>query len=191
MKLYNGIELGPLLEEDAALLQGAILMTDPQQVVEFGFLRGHSARIMLEVMSEKATLTSYDNTTVSNIPNDPRFTLVRRGQEDYLPTPGVDFVFLDASHDLELNQKTWKLLQGALSETAIVAVHDTGAWFDNVFDFNLGYATDAGYLHCPDERKFMNWIKKEYPDWQQIHFGTTRRINHGITLLQKYYPLSV
>ena len=190
MITYNGIELGPLLEEDRKLLQAIILMTDPKNVIEFGFLRGHSTRTMLEVLSPNAMLTSYDNTSVSNIPDDKRFTLKRIGQEEYGGHENVDFVFLDASHDFELNKETFKRLLPTLTENAIIAVHDTGKWFANVFEFELGYEHEGGWLHCPDERKFMNWIKEEYPQWQQIHFNTQSKISHGITLLQQYNKLS-
>lgn len=190
MITYNGIELGPLLEEDKKLLQAVILMTDPKNLIEFGFLRGHSTRAMLEVMSQMSTLTSYDNTPVSNIPEDTRFTLVRKGQEDFKETKDVDFVFLDASHDFELNKITFEKLLPCITNDCIIAVHDTGKWFDNVFQFEIGYAHDGGYLHCPDERKFMNWIKEKYPEFQQIHFNTQTKISHGITLLQQYNKLS-
>lgn len=190
MITYQGIELGPLLPEDALLLQAIIKMTNPMNVVEFGFLRGRSTRVMLEAMDANARLTSHDNTEVYNIPEDPRFTLKRIGQEDFEPMENVDFVFLDASHDFELNKKTFEKLQSSLTDDAIIAVHDTGKWFANVFEFHLGYEHEGGWLHCPDERKFMNWIKETYPEYQQIHLNTQSKISHGISLLQKYNKLT-
>lgn len=190
MITYQGIELGTLLPEDASLLQAIIKMTNPMNVVEFGFLRGQSTRVMLEVMDQNAKLTSHDNTEVYNIPEDPRFTLKRIGQEDFEPMENVDFVFLDASHDFELNKQTFEKLQSSLTEDAIIAVHDTGKWFANVFEFEKGYEYDGGWLHSPDERKFMNWIKETYPEYQQIHFNTQSKISHGISLLQKYNKLT-
>ena len=190
MKTYNGIELGPLLQEDAKLLQALILMINPVNLVEFGFLRGHSTRIMLEVMSEDAKLTSHDNTIVSNIPDDKRFTLKRIGQEDFEPMENVDFVFLDASHSFELNKITFEKLLSSLTEDALIVVHDTGKWFANVFEFEIGHEFEGGWLHCPEERQFVNWVKDNYPEWQQIHLNTQRKISHGITVLQKYKKLN-
>lgn len=190
MKTYNGIELGPLLEEDGKLLQALIQMTNPINLVEFGFLRGASTRIMLEAMSPDAKLTSFDNTITSNVPKDPRFKLEKIGQEDF-PTEmkDIDFVFLDASHFFELNKITFERLLGSLTEDALIIVHDTGKWFANVFEFERGYEFEGGWLHCPEEREFVNWIKDKYPEWQQIHLNTQRKISHGITILQKYKRL--
>lgn len=191
MITYKGIELGPLLEDDKKLLQAIILMNDPKNVVEFGFLRGHSTRVMLEVMSPDSKLTSYDNTEVSNIPEDSRFELKRIGQEDFDGGKDIDFVFLDASHYFDLNKITFKKLLPCLTENCIIAVHDTGKWFENVFKFERGHEFEGGWLHCPEEREFVNWIREEYPDWQQIHFNTQSKISHGMTLLQKYHKLNV
>jgi hypothetical protein len=190
MITYNGIELGPLLEEDKALLKAIILMTAPKNVVEFGFLRGESARTMLSVMGEDAKLTSYDLDAPNTMTNESRLTLIHASQENFEPMENVDFVFLDASHDFELNKKTFEKIQSSLTPNAIIAVHDTGKWFANVFEFHIGYEHEGGWLHCPDERKFVNWVKEAYPNYQQIHFNTQDKISHGITLLQNYYPLT-
>lgn len=185
---YNGIILGPLLKEDAQFLQAIIKMTTPKKLVEFGFFRGDSARAMLEVMDADAHLHSFDNTK-NPVVDDPRFTFHMKSQEE-VEIYDIDFVFLDASHDFELNKKTFERLERRMNPKGIIAVHDTGTWPGNVFDAEAGYEREDGrYVHCPGEIEFVNWVKENYQDWQQIHFHSDRAVRHGITLLQRYEKL--
>lgn len=178
--------LGPLLDADADFLKAIIGMTTPLVVLEFGFLYGDSARAMLSAMRHDARLISIDKDRWSNIENEPRFTFHQVSQETFIPEEIVDFVFLDASHELEINKQTFMNIVPHLSEKAIIAIHDTGKWPHNVYQFNAGMDTSDGrYSHCPDEIRFTNWLQDEHPDWQQIHFHSDRETRHGITLLQK------
>lgn len=184
--------LGPLLDEDVALLQAVIKMTSPKVLVEFGFFHGKSAQAMLDVMLPDARLVSYDNTQSGSEVRDSRFTFKRKSQTEFEPMECVDFVFVDASHDLALNKETWRQIVDCLSPTAIVAIHDTGLWVRNAWGFDRGYTMpDGRYTHCPDERMFVNYLKEEYPEFQQIHLHSDTELRHGITLLQKYNKLDV
>lgn len=187
---YNGIILGPLLKEDAEFLQAIIKMTTPKVLVEFGYFWGDSARAMLEVMREDAELHSFDNTK-DPVVVDSRFHFYKKSQEEIEGIKDIDFVFLDASHELDLNIKTFEKLVPYLSDKAIIAVHDTGTWVGgNVFNVEAGYLKDNGeYVHRPDELEFVNWVKERYPQFQQIHFHSSREVRHGITLLQNYAKL--
>lgn len=188
MKDYNGQSLGPLMPEDALLLQAVIKMTTPKVLVELGHFWGESARKIIEVMGD-AHLYSYDNTKDSSI-DDPRFTFYKKSQEE-VDVPNIDFIFIDASHDIELNKQTFIKLLPLLTDEAIIAVHDTGTWCKgNVFEIEYGHDSPNGYVHCPDELKFVDWIKENYPDFQQIHFHSSREVRHGMTLLQKYTKLT-
>lgn len=192
MITWKGITLGRLLDEDAEFLRAIIKMTTPKTVVEFGYLHGDSARIMLGAMDSEARLYSFDNTTNGADP-DPRFTFYKLSQTDIDQTDikDIDFVFLDASHELELNKITFEKLLPIMSKNGIIAVHDTGSWaLGNVWEFERGKLNkDGSWMHCPDEVDFVNWIKKEYPEYQQIHFHSSRDVRHGITLLQRYIKL--
>ena len=185
-------ELGPIMPEDGLLLQAIIRMTNPKTLVEFGHFWGASARIMLEAMDEDAVLHSYDNTKDSSIEGDPRFIFHRQSQEEVSGIESIDFVFLDASHDFDLNVKTFEAIMHKLSPKAIIAVHDTGTWIGgNVYNAEAGYANDRGdWVHCPDELKFVDWIADTYPEFQQMHFHSSRALRHGITLLQRYEKLT-
>jgi len=188
---YNGIDLGPLLNEDALLLQALIKMTTPRIVVEFGYLWGDSSTAMLEVMSPDAMLHSFDNSK-NPIIEDSRFCFHRKSQEEIDGIENIDFVFLDASHEFELDKLTFLRIKECLSEKAIIAVHDTGTWVGgNVFNAEVGEMNALGqWVHRPDEVRFVDWIKKEYPEFQQIHLHSSRELRHGMTLLQRYKKLT-
>lgn len=179
--------LGPAQDEDVLLLQAVIKITCPLKLVELGHLNGYSAKKILEVMREDAVLTSYDPTVNSNI-NDPRFIFKKQGQEEYNETE-VDFIFFDASHDLEINKQTFLKVLPTLNKNAIIAVHDTGLWNTMVLDTG-GYWIDNGYAHRPDERAFVNWLQEQY-NFNAIHFHTLRETRHGMTLLQLDNTLNI
>ena len=183
--------LGPLLDEDAEFLKSVIKMTDPKIVMEFGHLFGDSARAMLSVMSEDSKLYSYDCDRETSI-KDHRFVYHKISQEKFEPVPNVDFVFLDASHDLELNKQTFEKLIGCMSLKGIIAVHDTGTWPTNTYGMDFGKTLpDGRYAHRPSEIMFVNWILETYPEWNQIHFHSDSSLRHGITLLQKKTKLEI
>lgn len=187
---YNGMELGPILPSDARVLEAIIMATNPKVVIEFGHFWGTSARVMLRAMDHDAELHSFDNTKDGKI-DDPRFHFYRQSQETISGIDNIDFVFLDASHDLELNKATFQALQGHLSGKAIIAVHDTGTWVGgNVFNCDFGKPDAKGnWIHNQGELDFVNWLKESHPDWQQIHLHSSRQVRHGITLLQRYIKL--
>lgn len=163
-------------------------MTCPLKVVELGYLNGYSANIILNALKEDSLLISYDNTTHGNI-NDRRFIFKHKSQEDYEETD-VDMVFFDASHDFELNKKTFRKVILSLNKQAIIAIHDTGLWNIKMQDVG-GYWINDGYAHRPDERKFVNWIKEFYPKYQVINFHSLKETRHGMTLIQKLDTLLI
>jgi predicted O-methyltransferase YrrM len=181
------LEIGPIQHEDVLLLQAVIKMTAPTKLVEFGYLDGYSSRKFLEVMRDDAQLISYDNSRNGKI-DDPRFTFKKKSQTDYEETE-VDFIFFDASHDLNLNIIAFEKVYPTLNEGAIIAVHDTGLWNEMVVN-NGGKWIGGYYAHQPDERAFVNYLKETY-DLETIHFHTVKETRHGMTLLQKYNKLVV
>lgn len=181
------MELGKIQSQDELLIQAIIKMTCPLKLVELGYLNGYSTGIILNAMRDDATLVSYDNTTYSKT-DDPRFTFKCLSQEDY-EEDNIDFIFFDASHDLTLNQNTFKKVYPTLNEGAIIVVHDTGLWDKLIQDVG-GKWIDCGYAHRPGEREFVNWLHDTY-GLQTIHFHTLKETRHGITILQKYIKLDI
>lgn len=186
MKEYNGLSLGPLMPEDAEFLKAIIKMTTPKVLIEFGHFWGESARAMMEAMDGDAVLHSYDNAHEPSVEQSERFIYHRASQETVEGIENIDFVFLDASHDFQLNMSTFERLRDHLSDKAIIAVHDTGTWCKgNVFEFDQGHSNpDGSYTHCPDEIKFVNHLASYEPQLQIIHFHSRHSVRHGITLLQ-------
>lgn len=173
------IELGPIQDCDVLLLQAVIKMTCPINLVELGYLNGYSTKKILEVMRPDAKLTSYDSTVTGSNIIDSRFTFKNQSQTE-VNEQDIDFIFFDASHDLEINKETFNRLN--LSENAIIAVHDTGLWNEMVLDTG-GYWVGNGYAHRPDEREFVKWLKEK--GYNAINFHTLKETRHGMTLLQK------
>lgn len=188
---YKGIQLGPLMKEDAAVLQALIRATNPKTLIEFGHLLGESAKVMLEAMDSDAVLHSYDPTQDSSISDEPRFIFHKQSQTEISGIENIDFVFLDASHEYDLNMETFLKIKDNLSPKAIIIVHDTGSWAGgNVFDITWGHPDGNGcWVHRPDEQLFVDWIKKAYPEFQQIHLHSVQQVRHGMTILQRYHKL--
>ena len=190
---------GPIQRDEALLLFALVKTVDPKTIVEFGFLAGHSAKNFLIAMSSDARLYSYDISEASGKLamkiNDKRFKFILKSQTEFAPSDVdnrmIDLAFFDAAHDFQLNVATFEKLMGSLSERALMVVHDTGAWYGDLKGSRSpeGYFLDRqrglGYIHRPDERKFVNYIKETMPDFDQIHFHSTSKFRHGLTILQR------
>jgi predicted O-methyltransferase YrrM len=196
--------LGPLQRDEALFLFGLLRVTRPQLVVEFGFFHGHSAFNFLRALDPGAQLISYDIKPESRVRAESEFgcfdnfRYIEKSQAEFDPADLggrlADFVFIDASHDLDLNKATFARLLPALAPDAIVAIHDTGLWarahfLEKHFAYSAGkderWLTADLYQHQIDERKFVNWIFDSHPEFSQTHFHTTATLRHGLTLLQR------
>jgi len=196
--------LGPLQREEAVFLFGIIATVKPKTVVEFGFHWGHSAFNFLQAMDKDAHLFSFDISEVSKEIAEnyfdvyKNFSYLHKSQQCFVPEDvdgrKIDFVFIDCSHDLSLNQKTFEALLPALTEQAIIAVHDTGTW---IKEFMLpvhspflrnhpnNWINDREFQPCKDNRLFMNWIAATHPEFQIIHFHSKNCARQGVTLIQR------
>lgn len=196
---------GPVQRDEALFLYGLLRVIRPQTVVEIGFLAGRSALNFLAALEPTARLYSFDiqerwgRRARELFGHDSRFTFVLRSQSDVTAADvdhrPVDFVFLDASHDLLLNQATFTRLLPLLSERVIVAVHDTGTVPRRLFpswhwllDSDAGWVGDE-YEGRPGNRAFVNWLLEVRPEFAQMHFHATTTIRCGITLIQRGGPL--
>lgn len=173
------IELGKIQDEDVLLIQSVIKLTCPSVLVELGYLNGFSTSKILEVMREDAHLTSYDNTVKHSLINDKRFIFKNKSQTE-VEEENIDFIFFDASHDLDLNIETFKNLK--LAKNAIIVIHDTGIWNEMVIDTG-GYFVEEGYIHRPHEREFVKYLIKN--GFNAVNLMTTKELRHGISIAQK------
>lgn len=108
-------------------------------------------------------------------------------------------LFLDASHDLDLNKAFWVNNEDAFSETCLVIVHDTGLWADGHFEEaslkNFGIRGIlrgvSGRFHQPDEVAFVQWVTDparvngKGPTWTRVDIGSPNTFRHGFTILQR------
>jgi len=195
--------IGPLQRDEALFLNGLIRVLRPAVVVEFGLSTGQSAYNFLQAMDGHGEFFSYDITDLSvavareGFAGFKNFHFLQKSQADFMwediGRRPIDFVFLDASHNLALNQKTFLALLPALQEDAIIAVHDTGTWVKEHFSERIRtfvavsdrWLNANEYLHTPEERQFVNWIGAEHPSFQVIHFHSKNCLRHGLTFIQK------
>jgi len=201
---------GPLQRDEASLLYGAVRAMRPRTIVEVGFYRGRSAFNFLRAMDEDAYLYSFDIDPYAErladqlFGHDSRFRFALKSQTGItrqdIDGRTIDLLFIDASHDLDLNKQTFDSIERLLSPRALIAVHDTGAWArghlsepaaKHVAQHPDNWLSHDCYAHQPGERAFVNWIGETHPDFAQIHVHAHTTLRHGLTLLQAGGPLTV
>lgn len=196
--------MGPLQRSEALFLYALVRVIRPRLLVEFGFHDGHSAVNFLKAGGPKMFLHSYDiSPKAEKIAKSvkkryPNFQFHLKSQVDFSPADvgdrPIDVVFIDASHDLKLNQLTWNALEASLAPNAIVLIHDTGTWSRDQFrpvnkwfeETKAGYwLTPTEYVHQADERMFSNWILGLNRGFVAIHLHSLAVLRHGLTILQR------
>ena len=135
LALYTEQILGPVQRDEALFLHSLIRVVRPATVVEIG-LRGHSAFKFLRALDPDARLCSFDikpacaQIARDRFGHDPRFTFRMRSQTEIAAADidgrTIDFIFLDAAHDADLNRATFERLLPLMAPDVILAVHDTG-----------------------------------------------------------------
>lgn len=205
LAFYQEVSVGPVQRDEALILHALVRSIRPRTIVELGFARGDSAFNFLRALGPEGRLYSFDieaacaDIARQRFGSDPRFVLRIRSQErltaEDIDGRVVDFVFLDASHELGLNQATFRRLLPLMAHDAIVAIHDTGTIGRAVMppgSWALGVSegwVKGGYEHQPSEREFANWLLEQHAEFSQLHLHTTSTIRHGLTLLQRSAPL--
>jgi len=195
--------IGPLQQDEAAALFGLIRALRPKTIVEFGFFHGHSAFNFLMAMEDDALLASYDVDDESlrrardEFAGIARLRFFHKSQDQFDPADvdaqPLDFVFFDAAHELELNQRTFSQILPHLAPAAVIGIHDTGTWPPNrlqnvhrdfIEEGRCENTAAGAIVHQPGERAFVEWVLKEHPGFQAIHLHSHRTLRHGMTLLQ-------
>ena len=206
LSIFAETVLGPVQRDEALFLHGLVRVVRPRTVVELGFLRGHSSFNLLRALDDDARLYAFDVDPAAaeharrRLGHDPRFRFLLKSQTeiaaDDVDGRPVDFVFLDASHEVELNRRTFARLEPMLAPRAILAVHDTGTVPRWLFpDWHPLLRTTEGwvgdeYEGRPGERAFVNWLLAEHPGYAQLHLHSDRTVRCGITLVQRSAALA-
>jgi predicted O-methyltransferase YrrM len=205
LTFYDEMPWGPVQRDEALVLHALVRALRPETVVEVGFLAGDSAFNFLLALDPDARLYSFDvdpacaEVARHRFGHDPRLVFRTRSQERLAPEDIdgrlADFVFLDAAHELALNQATFEALLELMTPAAMVAVHDTGTIARHLvpaghwtLDVTERWVGDE-YEHQPGERAFVNWVLESHPEFAQVHLHSQRAFRHGLTLLQRSAPL--
>lgn len=202
------VVIGPLQRPEAMLLYSLVLVMRPKRIVELGFYKGDSCTALAAAAKEINRLVGYNHTSVESydirvnqidvddiVKDYPNTTIKMMDQRQVhlVQGPEIDFLFIDAAHNLEINKDTWINLEPKLSSNAVVMVHDTGLWVDAFTPSEIikqgvrGVIRQnvKGYFHQPDEVAFVQWINNTYPNWVKMDFMSIYAFRHGFTLLQK------
>jgi predicted O-methyltransferase YrrM len=209
---FRDDQIGTVDRDEALSLVGLTRILCPQTIVEFGFLSGHSALNFMLAARPDCQVFSYDISDNSEeiarrcLRQFSNFRFIRKSQADFSPSDidyrKIDLCFLDASHDVSLNLKTFDLVRPHLAENGVFAVHDTGVWHRKFFtDGHYAFTGSAlgrktgrwidaeQYQQAVTERLFVNALLRNHPDFSQIHLHSSYTLRNGITLLQKTAPL--
>ena len=195
--------IGPLQRDEALLLYGLVRTIRPKVILEFGFYLGHSAYNFLCAGGSGTRVFSYDVTDVSKrtatrfFSRYSNFRYIHKSQTEFDATDiqcmRVDLLFMDASHSLASNIKTFELVRPVLTDNAVIAIHDTGTWskqhmraVHNAFAATRRdqWLSDEEFAHQPEEREFVTYLLRQHPDFQCIHLHSANTLRHGLTILQ-------
>jgi predicted O-methyltransferase YrrM len=205
LSLFNEVADGPVQRDEALFIYSLLRVIRPRTAVEIGFLTGRNAFNILCALDADAHLYSFDIDercavrAQDLLGHDSRFTFRVRSQtelaSDDIDGREADFVFLDASHDLDLNREAFRRLLPLMATNAILAVHDTGTVPRRfVSPGHYWLESDEGWIGderevMPGERAFLNWLFEEHPEFSQVHFHSRQTVRCGVTLLQRSAPL--
>jgi predicted O-methyltransferase YrrM len=185
---------GPIQDDEAVALYGIVRVMRPKVIVEFGTATGYSARNFVKAMDPDGRLYTYDLAPTKN--RGPQHVHYVRDMASFAPSDvgnqKIGLVFMDA-HALDAYKKVFRTLESTniLADDALIVVHDTGAHAVPMPGIG-GYvpAKEGGFLHQAGDRDFVNWIKDNYPQFEQIHLHSrTFPHRHGLTILQKHLRL--
>ena len=206
----NELVLGPIQRSEAIAIYGLLRTIRPRRVIEIGFGEGDSTEALLAGIRgfPGATVTSYDIRVswahASSLKKKySNLEVIQADQTTLQLGPDqVDFLFLDASHDFDLNKIFWNNNVDILGPGAYVVIHDTGMWADGYFnDASLAGFGKRGTLrgiegrfHQPGEVEFVDWVTstESRSPWTRVDIGSRNCFRHGFTVLQrKISPLNL
>ena len=156
--------------DEAGLLYAITKMVAPRVVVEFGTLTGLTAVNFLNALDDDALLFTVDIVRPAELKliNDKRLTFLQRDQSEFnvsdIGYREIDLVYIDASHDFELNKRTYGAIRGGMSSGSYIILHDTARWAGRV-----------------GEVLFAEWLGERH---QRVDFHCDRKKRWGITVFQ-------
>ena len=207
---------GPIQDDEMLTFFGIVKTLRPQTILEFGFWDGASAKNWLTASDDDTMVYSVEIDSNRKEIGDRlerlypgRFKFILKEQTKIIPADYddkiIDLMFIDASHNFELNKITFENNISNLREEGLILVHDTGRHISspgpslpaNVSEskppekwktFYLPRDVQRNGIHTPGERLFVDWVKT-LDKYEVISFETNRIYRHGFTMIQKKHLL--
>jgi len=161
---------GSVHSDEASLLYAITKLTSPMVIVEFGTGLGLTAANFLNAMDKDCFIYTIDTQRPQQLDliNDNRLKFLQINQvdfnENHIGKRKIDLVYIDASHDFELNKKTYSSIISSMSDGSYLILHDTAKW-----------AGQNG------EVLFAKWLEERH---SRIDFHCDRKMRWGITVFQ-------
>jgi predicted O-methyltransferase YrrM len=187
--------MGPVQRDEAALLYGLTRVIRPRLVVEFGAEFGASTRCFLEAGAGRVVAV---NCEISPAVRDlagrfPNLIFVHKRQEECDGTEwgseAIDLCFIDASHDLALNKRTFRVVERLMRRPGWLVIHDTGLWRrEFIAGRNAEHAARVGIacgnyvMHQPGEVEFVEWIRATRP-YDVVDLSSIYTLRHGMSIV--------
>ena len=201
---------GPIQDDEALLLFALCRVMCIRRVVEFGALRGYSARNFLAAVGPQGAVYSVDDNRDAGLCGGPMVKLadnhfpVVKNVEDLRPSDVdyfcIDLVFFDCHTPQQLTA-FWMLEgSGALSEGHLLVLHDTGLHgkgtpFDKPEREVQSRYGETGFVHGNCERGLVNGFTAL--GYSALHLEPSLkavadaglRVRHGLSILSKFKTL--
>lgn len=192
--------IGPVQREEALFLYALTRLIRPRLVVEIGVREGHSTRCFLEAGATVVAIDIKYNHHILELRRQYRrkFSFVRQDQGqltgDEWGKNRIDLCFLDASHNLNANKKTFEAIEPYMNFNSYMVIHDTGIWVrehmtpaHRKFAQANGKDVRWGHMHQPGEIDFIKWLR-ERGKYDIVDLASTNCIRHGMTLVAFKHP---
>lgn len=189
---------GPIQDDEALLFYALCKTMLIKHVVEIGTYQGYSVENFSKCLPEDGEIIGFD---VSNHGiNVKNFKFIHKSAGDVEPSDipwEIDLVFFD-SHDFNAQVKFYEkmILSKKITSETILAVHDTNLHPKRPEGNPYGIVTEKGWIHQPEERRFINWLVDQ--GWYAFHFHTKMErhtdnlpYRHGLSILSKKNKLDI
>lgn len=191
------IEMGPIQDDEALFLYALVRGKRMRRILEAGGLDGYSARNFLQALRGDGVVYTVDLSPVSS-QADNHIVIQKDIAElkaDDLGGEPLDLVFFDC-HVFDGQMALFENLRraGVIHDGTVLALHDTNLHPEKFLWWSE--PLDEGWVHQKIERRMVNALHEQGYDAFMLHTDMRRHdeafpMRHGLTLMQKFKPLSV
>ncbi len=194
---------GPVQDDEALLLYALVRVMRVRRVLEVGGLNGYSARNFLAALGDETDAAVY-TVDLKPVPRQaPNHHVITQDCATLAPAQlhGLPFelLFFDA-HVADAQIALLDRLQaaGLLRPDTVLALHDTNLHPARTADWAYPVQHEGrveGWVHQAAERQMVNALHERGWDAISLHLPLARgdhrlRIRHGLTLMQRFRPLT-